>query len=181
MSASRWYQNDLRPFGGPANGLSLWAGVRRSGGRLFVRFELQGALGEVVIPAPAPAPNRRDELWQHTCFEAFVAAPGSTDYQELNLSPSGDWACYHFSDYRAGREDEIIAAPPTIVGAQPGAAIFALGAELDLPNLAAQGAVDVGLTAVLEHRDGRKTYWALAHRGAKPDFHLRDSFTLRMP
>lgn len=179
MSAARWFQGDLIPFGDGAAGLSLWAGARREGGRLYLRFELQGALGDVLIPTPAAAPGRRDELWQHTCFEAFIAA-GRTGYHELNFSPSGEWACYRFTNYRAGRQDEYLAAAPVIVGTQPGADAFTLETELDVPGLAEPAAVDVGLTAVIERRDGAKTFWALAHRGATPDFHLRDSFTLRM-
>ena len=35
----------------------------------------------------------------------------------------------------------------------------------------------LGLSAVLEEKDGTKSYWALAHpRGDKPDFHAPDCF-----
>jgi hypothetical protein len=43
----------------------------------------------------------------------------------------------------------------------------------DFPLL---GPVVLGATAVVEYRDGTKDYWALAHKGEKPDFHVRESF-----
>jgi hypothetical protein len=45
---------------------------------------------------------RRDELWQHTCFEAFLRTPGADGYIEVNLSPSSEWAVYRFTAYRQG-------------------------------------------------------------------------------
>lgn len=180
MRAARWLQGDLIPFGGSPSGLSLWGGVRRDGGQLHLRFELQGALGDVRIPAPAAAPARRDGLWQHTCFEAFVAGAGRNEYFEINLAPSGDWACYAFTGYRAGQSELALEQPPSVAGTQPSAGVFALEAALGVPGLAALAAIEIGLTAVIERDSGDKAYWALTHRGVKPDFHLRDSFTLRM-
>jgi len=34
----------------------------------------------------------------------------------------------------------------------------------------------IGITMVMEGKDGQKTYWALHHAGAQPDFHLSESF-----
>lgn len=39
----------------------------------------------------------------------------------------------------------------------------------------------VALSAVIEETDGRKSYWALAHPAAKPDFHHPDSFVHELP
>ena len=38
----------------------------------------------------------------------------------------------------------------------------------------------VGLSAVLEEKDGAKSYRALAHQGEKPDFHHADCFAARL-
>jgi hypothetical protein len=35
----------------------------------------------------------------------------------------------------------------------------------------------LGLSAVIEEHNGRKSYWALAHRPGKPDFHHSDCFS----
>lgn len=41
--------------------------------------------------------------------------------------------------------------------------------------------MSISLTAVvLEKGDDKPFYWALAHSGVKPDFHLRESFTLEL-
>ena len=40
----------------------------------------------------------------------------------------------------------------------------------------------LGLSAVLEEKDGTKSYWALAHPpGDKPDFHDPDCFAAQLP
>ena len=38
----------------------------------------------------------------------------------------------------------------------------------------------LGLSAVIEDADGALSYWALAHPAAKPDFHHREAFTLKI-
>ena len=39
----------------------------------------------------------------------------------------------------------------------------------------------IGLSAVIEERHGRKSYWALAHPPGKPDFHHDDCFAIELP
>ena len=45
-----------------------------------------------------------DYLWEQTCLECFIAGKNlsadATGYIEINASPSGRYALYHFSDYR---------------------------------------------------------------------------------
>ena len=55
---------------------------------------------------------------------------------------------------------------------------WALGATIALPS---DENWDLGLSAVLEERDGTKSYWALAHPSGKPDFHHPDCFIARLP
>ena len=43
-----------------------------------------------------------------------------------------------------------------------------LAVTLDLPD---DGPWRLGLSAVIEETAGRKSYWALAHPGGRPDFH----------
>lgn len=40
--------------------------------------------------------------------------------------------------------------------------------------------LNVGISAVIEDFNHGKTYWALDHRGEKPDFHLRESFIWKL-
>ena len=68
---------------------------------LRIEYALQGDLARLRIPPPRTA-QRVDELWKHTCFEAFLVTDDSPGYYELNFSPSGEWAAYRFSAYRTG-------------------------------------------------------------------------------
>jgi hypothetical protein len=40
---------------------------------------------------------------------------------------------------------------------------------------------ELALSAILEEKDGTKTYWALAHADERPDFHHPDCFVARLP
>lgn len=152
-------------------------------GRLALAYSLQGDLDRLAIPAARP-PAPVEGLWQHTCFEAFIGAAGSRAYREFNFSPSGQWAAFAFSGYRQ-REEAVLpalAVPGIVVRRLPGR--LELDAILDralLPALAAGEPVEIGLSAVIEAADGCRSYWALAHPAAQPDFHHRLAFTLTLP
>ncbi|MFZ0649894.1 MAG: hypothetical protein WAZ97_03260, partial [Pseudolabrys sp.] len=68
---------------------------------LVLSYKLSGRVDDVYLPAVRPT-ARGDELWQHTCFEAFVRASSGSEYYEFNFSPSTQWAVYRFTDYRNG-------------------------------------------------------------------------------
>jgi hypothetical protein len=128
-------------------------------------------------------PDHTDGLWQHTCFEAFIMGPAGEAYWELNLSPSLQWASYHFDSYRAGMRNATELAPPHI-GTWMGAEIFRLSAAIDLgrlPDLRGMAAWRLALSAVIEDVKGGKSWWALSHPPGKPDFHHRDCFALDLP
>src|SRR5262249_38734010 len=83
---------------------------RDRNGTLALAFALEGRLADLRIP-PAGEPRRGHELWRHTCFEAFIARDGTTEYHELNLAPSREGAVYAFRAYRDGGplDDETLA------------------------------------------------------------------------
>ena len=128
---------------------------------------------------PAPAVGRTDNLWQHTCFEAFVAATSGPAYAEFNLAPSGAWAAYAFGGYREGMRDLEIATPPRIIQETSGT----WTATLDLTGIdtvIGPAPWRLAITAVIEADDGSKSYWSLAHPAGKPDFHHADCFAARL-
>ena len=47
-----------------------------------------------------------------------------------------------------------------------------------LPDTVLADASAAGLSAVIEEKDGTKSYWALAHGGGAPDFHAPACFAL---
>ncbi len=144
----------------------------REGPVLWLRFVIEGDVDEIEWPSPAAA-GRADELWRHTCFEAFVS--DDEGYVEYNLSPSGQWATYRFDGYREGmrQADEVIA----IDGMDGASDLVALEAKIELPP----GAKRLALSMVIEGTDGVISYWAINHPSDKPDFHHPDSFVLDLP
>ena len=158
---------------------SLLAGLQPlPEGRLHLRYELTGDLTQLRIPAPQP-PAAVDGLWEHSCFEAFIAVEGDARYHEFNFSPSGQWAAYAFSDYRTRSEWTANLAP--IIGVTQTdeyLLLEAVIAEADLPPNRAGQPFQLGLTAVIEANDGSRSYWALHHPEARPDFHHRAGFIL---
>ena len=165
---------------GPSEAVTAIAAeaVRRGAGALSLSYRVTAAPGGLVVPPPA-APVRTDELWRHTCFEAFVRPGGGEAYVEINLAPSGQWAAYRFDGYRAGMAPLEGIAAPTIAWAAT-ADGFELTATIDL-SPAADAPWTVGLTAVIEEAGGGTAYWALAHPPGKADFHHSDGFALDLP
>lgn len=146
--------------------------ARRDGAsRLLLEYSLEGDIAALRVPAPATR-RRAGELWRHTCFEAFVGTEDLDAYAEINLAPSGEWAAWSFEGYRAGQRD--VAMPEPRLDILAGAGSLVLRAELDLASLPWLAAADpwcVGLTAVVESREGRVSYFALTHPPGRPDFH----------
>lgn len=145
-------------------------------GALVLSYRVQGDPAGLRIPAPMP-PGQADGLWQHTCLEAFVAAVDAEEYREFNLAPSGLWANYRFTACRERDTAFRPAAAPQISFEQR-ADGFSLSATLAPEFLPTGRALALGLSAVIEAADGSRSYWALAHCAAQPDFHLRQSFVL---
>jgi len=154
--------------------------ISRSFNTLTINYMLIGPLANLVIPAPAENPLRRNALWEETCFEFFIAAKNSDQYWEFNLSPSGHWNVYRFTSYRQGmQEEQSLASLPFIVQSQPD--ILRLSAEIDLVKfIPTDQLLNVAISAVIKSIDGRITYWALTHPGPQADFHRRDSFLIEL-
>ena len=150
--------------------------ARPRAGSLILSYVVSGRISDLRMP-PVVAAVRADELWRHTCFEAFVrASPGPT-YYEFNFSPSTQWAAYQFGSYRSGmRVATEIAAPRIEVRSDK--VTYTLQAALELDGLSSP--LHLGLSAVLEETNGRKSYWALAHPPGKADFHHADCFALEL-
>ena len=153
--------------------------IPTASGALALSYRLHGNPADIAIPDPVPPAAAADGLWQHTCLEAFVAAADDEGYREFNFSPAGLWANYRFTACRERDPDFLPPAAPRIVF-QRCADGFRLDAWLAPELLPASGKLSIGLTAVIETRDGGRSYWALAHCAAQPDFHLRPSFSLTL-
>ena len=174
MSAARGSAALVPHPDGPAPAVrGVRVDVTRTPDALTLEYTLDGDLDAIRIPAPA-APAIVHGLWEHTCFEAFVAQNDEPGYVELNVAPSGAWAVYGFAGYRE-RAAEPAGEPAIEVGRDADA--LDVVATLSFPT----SSLRVGLTAVIERTDGRTSYWALAHPAVRPDFHHADGFVARVP
>ena len=160
-------------------------------GALRLGYCLRGDIARLRVPDDVAA-RRADQLWEHTCFEAFVAAAAQTAYREFNFSPSGLWASYAFADYRqrcdaddcddCGDRSDTSEAP--LIATRRYAGRLEVDATIPASALpACRGELRIALCAVVEAADtvdGGHSYWALRHPLAHPDFHHRDGFALTL-
>jgi len=153
--------------------------ARPSADRLVLTYIVHGNIGELRLPPPA-APARGDELWQHTCFEAFVGTAAGAAYYEFNFAPSTRWATYRFTSHRSGMQIATEIGAPGIE-TQSASDRYTLRASLNTDDLSAMPrdrGWRLGLAAITEDTRGARSYWALAHPPGKPDFHHFDCFAL---
>lgn len=160
------------------------SGRRDADGSLHLRYRLEGDAQRWRLPAPVAGAGRADELWRHTCLEVFVAVRGSSEYREFNFSPSGEWAAYAFTGYRAGMTVLTLRCGPTLHW-QRAADQLELAATLPAEALpAGASGLRLALSAVIEEQSGTISYWALnhpaRHPGGQPDFHHPESFVLEL-
>jgi hypothetical protein len=153
--------------------------LRTADEALELRYTILGDIARLLIPAEC-TPRPADKLWQHTCFEAFVAAMGTTGYYEFNFSPSTEWAIYRFTAYREGMTAVEATRPPHI-SVHRYADRLSLDAAIDLESLRDRAGLRIALSAVIEDQEHRLSYWALAHPPGKPDFHHASGFALTLP
>ncbi|MEP7243957.1 MAG: DOMON-like domain-containing protein [Gammaproteobacteria bacterium] len=179
MSADFTHNLSLVPFiaeeSGAVRAFEVNVGLSKEGA-LSLHYVLEANLSRLRL-APAREPDRTDELWKHTCFEAFVRSPGGAPYREFNFSPSTQWAAYSFEGYRQGMAAANVSTPPHVLVEQ---SANRLDVTVQLELGTASRSVELALAAVLEDENGRLTYWALKHPAAKPDFHHQDAFTLKL-
>lgn len=153
-------------------------------GALRLTWRLTADLARLRMP-PATSPGRADDLWRHTCFEAFVADPHSAGYVELNFSPGGAWAVYGFRGYRDGGIALPLRHEPVAVWQREPAALglvvhFRMDSLPGPPGPRPPVAVRVAMAAVIEDDAGALSWWALRHQPGNPDFHHPDGFVLQV-
>jgi hypothetical protein len=160
--------------------LEMTGTIARQSNQLTLNYTLQGDLATVKIPAPATTPTRTKSLWEHTCFEFFLAEQGSDRYWEFNLSPSSDWNIYQLDGYRQELREalEFTSLPFTI---QHHPQELSLQLTVNLESLVSPTAIlDLAVTAVIQFVNDEVSYWALTHVGPEADFHRRESFAIAL-
>lgn len=173
----------LIPFKPPGFDLNVGGKVSLQDKLLTLVYTVDGDIGSLQIPKLQGAPSRKDELWKTSCFECFFHSAGHNDYHELNLSPSGDWNLYRFTDYRSGMAEEKgvttieldFSSNQDRISQTCYIPLDTLGDVYgDISSL------QVGISSVLLDVNGRLSYWALKHSCAQPDFHDQRGFCLEL-
>lgn len=156
------------------------ARVHRSrDGTLAITFVLDADVARLRIPPPQTS-RIASGLWEHTCFEMFVALGQTPAYHEFNFAPSHEWALFAFHGYREIAPLPAAAPAPEIV-VRRAAEQLELDAAVHLDCLSAAHAtapLRLALSAVIEDESGRLSSWALRHPAGKPDFHHAGAFAL---
>ncbi|MCC5645251.1 DOMON-like domain-containing protein [Nostoc sp. CHAB 5824] len=172
----------LQPFPSTKSlpNLKIAGNIARNSNQLIICYTLGGDLKEIAITPPSNAASRKHELWKDTCFEFFLGIKDSQRYWEFNLSSAGHWNVYRFNGYRQGMQEET-AFKNLPFNVQNQADGLTLALDVDLNKIiSAEQAIEVAITTVIKDKDGEVTYWALTHRGAEADFHIRDSFIVEL-
>jgi hypothetical protein len=151
--------------------------IGRDANWLRVRWRIERSQS-LVVP-PFAGKGRADELWQTTCFELFLKPEGGAGYVEINLSPSERWNAYDFEAYRWGMAERAFPREPECT-LRLGSSFAIFDAAIPVGGLPGVECA-MGLSAVIEEQGGVKSFWALAHPDAKPDFHAPACFAATLP
>ena len=146
---------------------------------LNLKYSLAGKTESILLPPVSLIPSRKDELWKATCFEFFLAIRDQPGYWEFNMSPSGDWNAYRMDAYRriCFREEAAISALPFEFKKATHEVFLDVVVDLTFVSQSKEQ-LQMGITAIIQTKEGGETYWALAHPAPYADFHLRESFIL---
>ena len=155
--------------------------ILRQNNLLTIHYALTGKIEDIFLPSPSVNATRKDDLWKTTCLEFFLAVKDLPQYWEFNISPSGDWNVYYMDAYRRIGFREEMSIQQLQFEMQKRTNVFQLNAAVDLnPIIRVEHILEVGVTAVIQTKEGRETYWALTHPASEADFHQRESFDLAM-
>jgi hypothetical protein len=168
----------LQPFFAkqPLPEITITSSCIRQDRQLQISYLLKGNLSQIVLPAMKNnSRERQNQLWQTTCFEFFLAIFNDPKYWEFNLSPTGDWNVYSFTNYRRGMKEASISA--LTIETVGDSSSYQLSTKIDMRSLILeQNPLDLAITTVIEDVNHNLSYWSIIHPGNQPDFHRRDSF-----
>jgi hypothetical protein len=162
----------------PALNIEITGTVELQAGTVSVTYHISGATERVKYSGVGAQPARQNELWRTTCFELFIKSTSATEYWEVNLAPSRAWNVYHFTAYRSELQPELRIADINIVTEVAQARLTHLRVAVPLPPPLAGHKLAIGISSVIEDTAGNLYYFALRHRGAKPDFHDQSCFDI---
>ncbi len=147
--------------------------------QLKINYQLQGDLAQLFLPTSTEQPQRKNDLWQTTCFEFFLAVFNAPEYWEFNLAPTGDWNAYSFRDYRRNMSEAKNFKTLPLKILKRDSSSYELQTEINLQSIITGNiSLEISLTTVIADKNHNLSYWAINHPGTQADFHRRDSFIL---
>jgi hypothetical protein len=172
--------NTLKPFSNEKVKFLLEADAQLSASSLKLQFCLidKGDLFNLPVKNVNWSSEQipfKEELWNQTCFEAFLNPVGMPHYYEFNFTLAPAWSTFYFERYRypqppkKGSDFEL----QSMSWDQ-----FESTLTVELKNNSKFKKFNVGLAAVLNDNNGTQHFCALTHKGQKPDFHLFESFSI---
>jgi hypothetical protein len=168
-----------QPISHRGGNYTIYVNITKSQQEITAEFVLQGDTNTIKWPTAAQQVRPGTDLWKHTCFELFLSEQNQRQYWEYNFSPARQWATYAFADYR-----EPASLPttrtPVIEPPQRSEMEFSQHVRFTPQAPLANKPLAIGVAAIIETTDGQRHFYALRHCGDKPDFHLRESFVLKM-
>jgi hypothetical protein len=169
---------NLLPFQPIESKVIVKSNLIRSGDQFTLIFSIDDSKKVLNLPSSFVKKGdlflRQDGLWNDTCFEMFLMPAGAHGYYEFNFSYSA-WNVYKFTDYRTP-QPPAASLDFTLQHVQWDQKIL----QIKFESKKQIGSAAVGITAVLKEASGQKHHMAIAHKGEKPDFHLADSFILKI-
>ena len=174
-------QFKLQPFSStqaPSN-LDFNARISQDQQQLKINYQLHGDLAQLLLPTPTEQPHRKNDLWQTTCFEFFLAVFNAPEYWEFNLAPTGDWNAYGFSDYRRNMSEASNFSTLPLKILNRDSSSYELQTEINLQSITTGNiSLEISVTSVIADKNQNLSHWAINHPGTQADFHRRDSFVL---
>lgn len=153
--------------------LAVFAAVNRVDAGLLLQYRWVDPRKMIVMPCSQNHADlqRRSQLWEQTCFEAFWSLPGEEAYWELNANTCQEYNIYAFESYRHPQ-------PPQedlnfwVTEMRQIDNILQVWLEGEIPSEPLQ----FSLNAILKLPD--TVCLSTQHAGSTPDFHLRQGLTL---
>lgn len=150
---------------------------------ILLSFEIYDPSNIILNPLSEELkPSRRNELWKHTCFEAFLKLPQTTHYFEINQNQSKDWNVYEFSEYRTGMQESkhLMLMQLSTQKSEPQHKTKIISEYQWSQNFLSQNnfeTLQVGLCAVIESVHQTIDYYGITHSNKdQPDFHHFNSY-----
>jgi len=142
---------------------------------LLIKYIMIGDILSLNIPK-YKTPKFVYGLWNATCFELFIANKNQDSYIEFNFSPSKEWACYAFNDYRLKDKNIDVINPSIDFLYDEYSAEMIVSFDISYFNYINFDDLDVSITAVIKNDEDEVSYWAINHAKENADFHARESF-----